>query len=98
MGVLSPGAKPTRCHGWASPDHTAALRMQQFLYWRPLLHGHGSLRPTLSLRLRIGSGFLSPPWLLAMAAACCPCMLSAAGSARGAASCVAAPIDHSVSW
>ncbi len=60
-----------------SPHHqTAACRMWQFLYFLPLPHGQGSLRPTRSPRLRIGSGFLSPCWLLAMAACCCPRMLS----------------------
>ena len=34
--------------------------MWQFLYFLPLPHGQGSLRPTFSPRLRIGSGFLSP--------------------------------------
>src|SRR5947209_3773563 len=74
--------------------YTAALRMQQFLYFLPLPQGQGSLRPTFSVRLRIGSGFLSLFWLLAIAAACCPWVLSAPRTARGAASCVAAPIIH----
>src|SRR5262249_12985902 len=46
-----------------------AFRMQQFLYFLPLPQGHGSLRPTFWLRLRIGSCFLpSPP---ALVVPCC---------------------------
>jgi hypothetical protein len=33
--------------------------MQQTLYFLPLPQGHGSLRPTFSARLRIGSFFFS---------------------------------------
>src|SRR5208283_2150160 len=69
---------------------------QQFLYFLPLLHGQGSLRPTLSLRLRIGSGFLSPCWLPAMAASCWLRMLSADG--LGADSCTVVCMAQSDSW
>src|SRR6202035_3513444 len=48
--------------------YLTALRMQHTLYFLPLPHGHGSLRPTFSARLRIGSDFLSPFWLLVSAA------------------------------
>src|SRR5271165_6384729 len=75
--------------------YPTAFRMQQFLYFLPLPHGHGSLRPTFSLRLRIGSGFLSPFWLLLMAATFWPWTLCSATVAFGAASCTVAPIDHS---
>ena len=34
--------------------------MQQFLYFFPLPQGHGSLRPTRGLLLRMGSGFSVP--------------------------------------
>src|SRR5262249_25443024 len=44
--------------------------MHQFLNFLPLPHGQGSLRPTFSDRLRIGSIFCSP-WLLSMADCCC---------------------------
>src|SRR5258708_21901641 len=36
-------------------DHTAArLKRQHFLYFLPLPHGHGSLRPVLALRAGLG--------------------------------------------
>src|SRR3954465_5724225 len=77
--------------------HTAAERMWQFLYFLPLPHGHGSLRPTFSPRLRIGSGFLSP-LPAAMAASCWLRMLSAEAAAEGrmlwADSFTVAPMDQ----
>ena len=52
--------------------------MWQFLYFLPLPHGHGSLRPTFSPRLRIGSAFfVSPPAFVA-----CLGQLAAAVGAR----------------
>src|SRR5437667_9463037 len=42
-----------------APAGPACIRLWQFLYFFPLPHGHGSLRPTLSRVLRIGSAFLS---------------------------------------
>src|SRR5436305_14867669 len=78
--------------------HPTALRMQQFLYFLPLPHGHGSLRPTRSPRLRIGSGFFSPFWLPAMACCCWSPMLPACPSTLCACSCVAAPIHQPASW
>jgi len=77
------------------PKNHRASRMQQFLYFLPLPQGHGSLRPTLWLRLRIGSFLIAVCWLPAMAASCWPRMLL---MVLGAASCVAAPIDHTDSW
>ena len=41
--------------------------MWQFLYFLPLPHGHGSLRPTFSVRLRIGSFFFSDAALVDVA-------------------------------
>jgi hypothetical protein len=38
-----------------------ATRPQQFLYFLPLPHGHGSLRPTFGIERRIGrSSVISP--------------------------------------
>src|SRR6266446_3955710 len=39
----------------AVSDHTPAwLKRQHFLYFLPLPHGHGSLRPALALRAGLG--------------------------------------------
>src|SRR5262245_908193 len=76
------------------PPYPAACRMWQFLYFLPLPHGQGSLRPTFSPRLRIGSGFLSPLWLPAIAALCWLAMLASL-SAPAAVSWVVDSIDHS---
>src|SRR5438270_11830952 len=97
VGHPHPSAELRRTAGYRfAPAGPACCRMWQFLYFLPLPHGHGSLRPTRSPRLRIGSGFFSVCWLLAMAASCWDRIDSspAAGKARGAASCVAAPIIH----
>ena len=42
-------------------SRTPPLRMWQFLYFLPLPQGQGSLRPTCSPRLRIGSVFFDSP-------------------------------------
>src|SRR5262245_56081348 len=70
-----------------------AVLMQQFLYFFPLPQGHGSLRPTLAPKLRIGSIFFSP-WLPAMAWSCGDCRAEATAwaNAPGADSCVVAPM------
>ena len=52
---------------------TFAFRMQHFLYFFPLPQGQGSLRPTFSMRLRIGSIFFSAS-VPAIAACCCRSM------------------------
>src|SRR5690349_11628950 len=50
-----------------APAGPACCRMWQFLYFLPLPHGHGSLRPTRSLVLRIGSIFFgASPELVVM--------------------------------
>src|SRR5580704_11726699 len=50
------------------PAAQTNLRMQHTLYFLPLPHGHGSLRPIfLSARLRIGSFFFSLAWLVSPA-------------------------------
>src|SRR5438876_9265653 len=72
----------------AAPHVAAVFRIQQFLYFFPLPHGHGSLRPILAPALRIGSIFFAGPWL----AAAVPSSLAAVG--RGAASCTVALIDQ----
>src|SRR5207253_2475014 len=69
-------------------DHTAALRIWQFLYFLPLPQGQGSLRPTRSRRLRMGSIFLSLAWFVDIG---CPLALMVG---RGAASWTAAPMAH----
>src|SRR5262249_28493573 len=73
--------------------YTACL-MQQFLYFFPLPHGHGSFRPTLAPRLRMGSAFLPLDWWPALAFSC---SLSGMGIALGAASLMVAPMVQSVS-
>ena len=62
--------------------------MQQFLNFLPLPQGQGSLRPTRSCRLRIGSSLRSV-WVASMAACCCP----AISEAEGASSWMAALFD-----
>src|SRR5262249_7318248 len=70
----------------------AVWRMWQFLYFLPLPHGQGSLRPTLAPRLRIGSVTFSP-WPLFVVC----CAAAACADSVGAAACVAGPVTHSVS-
>src|SRR5437879_479879 len=72
-----------------SPHHqTAACLIWQFLYFLPLPQGQGSLRPTRSPRLRIGSSFLSLAWLVETWS---PFALMVG---RGADSWTAAPMAH----
>ena len=55
---MSDDASPKRRESTiSSPPGPTCCRMWQFLYFLPLPHGHGSLRPTWSSRLRIGSVF-----------------------------------------
>src|SRR5262249_45846777 len=72
----------------------AADFMQQFLYFLPLPHGHGSLRPTLSILLRSGWTFFPSP----RAFVCWARTSSAAARARGASAWVAALISQTDSW
>src|SRR5439155_6122365 len=68
-----------------APAGPACSRMWQFLYFLPLPHGHGSLRPTRSLVLRIGSIFFGASVEFVVM----PFWPSAAAVSRGAASWIA---------
>ena len=72
--------------------------MWQFLYFLPLPHGHGSLRPTFCWRLRIGSAFLPSP--LAAMAVLCWARMSSAPACRAPLACslIVAPIDQTECW
>src|SRR5439155_9403010 len=88
LDTLAHGSSP---HRFAAPADPACWRMWQFLYFLPEPHGHGSLRPTRSDVLRIGSGFLSD-WAPFVET---PSPFTGAATARGAASWIATP---TVSW